>query len=129
MPTQEPQLVVIGSGPGIGCSTAQRFAAGGFGKICLLSRNSARLQEDEDRIVESMKNKSVIVTKHVVDISDLSALRKTLAEVEQKATVECVFFNAARIRPSRLLETPTEEMEEDFRVSPGGFLLSLLLLL
>ena len=32
---------------------------------------------------------------------------------------ECVYFNAARVAPSKLLETSVEDMETDFRVGSG----------
>jgi len=39
-------IVVLGSGPGIGSQTAAHFAAQGFNRVALLSRNKQRLPED-----------------------------------------------------------------------------------
>ena len=109
--------VVIGAGPGIGRATAAHFAKNGFGQISLLSRNAERLKEDEAAIREAAGT-DVKITSHAVDITDLNALRQTLAKVEKEGKLECVHFNAARVEPSPILETPVEVIEKDFRVSP-----------
>lgn len=110
-----PSLVVlIGSGPGIGRATASHFAAHGFDRVCLLSRNAARLREDEDAVRKAAGSASV--TSHAVDISDLKKLREVLKQVENEGRLECVHFNAARVEPSTVLETDVAVIEKDFQV-------------
>lgn len=58
-----PILVVLGSGPGIGLTTAKHFAKKHFSKIVLLSRNSERL-EKEKREVEAVAKEVCHFTYH-----------------------------------------------------------------
>lgn len=117
--SSEPLYVVIGSGPGIGRSTAALFASKGFGRVCLLARSQAKLDDDEKAVKAAAKaaGKEVKVTTHSIDITNLSALKQELRALEDEGHLECVHFNAARVEPSKLLEAPVEDIEQDFAVS------------
>ena len=117
----EPVLVVLGSGPGIGVSTAKLFAQKHFSKIALVSRNAERLDKERTEVVQAA-GRTVEVDTFATDLGDLSQLRQTLSKIEKLGPIGCVFFNAARIRPSEILATTVEEIEEDFRVYPAGLL-------
>lgn len=111
-------LVVIGSGPGIGSATAARFAVNGFSRVVLIARNADRLTED-CRLVEDAAQKagkSVDVGCYAVDITDTNAYKLVLDKVAKFGSLECVFFNAARVEQSVLLELSVEEIEYDFKV-------------
>lgn len=110
-----PVLVVLGSGPGIGVSTAKLFAQKHFSKIALVSRNVERLEKERTEVVQAA-DRDVDVDTFATDIGDLAQLRQTLGKIEKLGPIGCVFFNAARIRPSEILATSVEEIEEDFRV-------------
>ena len=111
-------LVVIGSGPGIGVQVACTFSVRGFTHIALISRNEARLQEDRNKVLESVQERgySCQVKTWACDISDLAALKSTLKETEDFGSLECVLFNAARVAHTPPLEETIENMEQDFRV-------------
>lgn len=109
-------LVIVGTGPGIGLSTATLFASKGF-NIALLSRNPDRLDE-EVRKVDAAGQGKVKVVSFPVDVSDHVALKRTLEEVEQyMGKPEVVVFNAARIAKTIIGETREEDMTADFKVS------------
>jgi short-subunit dehydrogenase len=109
--------VVFGSGPGIGISVASSFAVHGFNHIVLLSRNAERLQSDKNTILGQTGGTSVKIDTIQVDISDQSALKKALTKIDDLGgNIECIFFNAAKVAPSPLLEFPVEELELDFKV-------------
>lgn len=112
-------LIVVGSGPGIGLSTAKQLALKHFNKVALISRNAQRLSEEKTAVLDATKQtgKELTVEAFPTDICDLNALRKTFEQIEAMGPVGCVFFNAARIQPSELLKTSVEEIEEDFKVS------------
>jgi short-subunit dehydrogenase len=121
-----PTLLLIGSGPGIGLTTATLFAAKKFSKVALLSRNKDRLVADRETLLSSLPAvKNVEVKTWAVDIVDEEKYKKVLKEVEEWSVdvVDCVIFNAARIVPSPLLEFPAEEIVNDFmvRLSFHGF--------
>jgi NAD(P)-dependent dehydrogenase (short-subunit alcohol dehydrogenase family) len=111
-------LVILGSGPGIGVSIASLWAKHGFEKVALLARDSARLQTDSKSVSEAAgaAKKAVEVKTWSVDLTDSKALKIVLEEVQLFGQIECVLFNAARVRTSKLLEELEEDIERDFRV-------------
>ncbi|KAK5033239.1 hypothetical protein LTS07_003540 [Exophiala sideris] len=113
-------IVVLGSGPGLGVATGSKFAAQGF-DVALLARNAERLQEDVATVQKAASN--VKVQPYTVDISDHVALSKTLKKVEDEmGAPEVVYFNAARVGPSKIGETPPDHLLEDFKATgrPGA---------
>lgn len=116
---QDSTLVVIGSGPGIGSAVAAIFAQEGFDKIALLSRNATRLEQDRQAVEEAAQaaNRDVSVGTWAVDITDTAAYQDVLGRVSSFGTLECILFNAARVKTSDLMEEPVEELEYDFKVS------------
>ena len=119
MTTIHGALLLIGSGPGIGTHTAALFAARGFSHILLLSRSASRLQTDAAAVRAAAPNATIDTI--AADVSSASSLNAALAEVEARLTqsgisLETVFFNAARVGESKVLESPVEALEEDFRV-------------
>ena len=113
-------LVIVGTGPGIGLSTATLFASKGF-NVALLSRNPDRLEEDVKKVGAAGKGR-VKVVSFPVDVSDHVALKKTLGEVEQHmGKPEVVVFNAARIAKTIIGETSEQDIIEDFKVSERLF--------
>jgi len=117
MTSQLRTVLVFGSGPGIGISVATNFASHGFDHIILLSRNAQRLEEDRKTVAASIKSTARIDTV-TVDLSDQESLKKALQQIDQLTSqIEVVFFNAARVGPSPLLEFPIEDLETDFRTT------------
>jgi len=115
-----PTLLLIGSGPGIGLTTATLFAQKKFSKVALLSRNKDRLVTDRESLLSSLPaGKNVEVKIWDVDIVDAKKYTSVLKEVEEWSVdgVDCVIFNAARIVPSPLLEFPAEEIVNDFMLT------------
>lgn len=114
-------IVTFGAGPGIGNHTAAEFVAHGFTHVILLARSESRLQSEDSAFVRKASSSGdVKVDTLRVDLADTAALPAVLAQIDALThgdELEVVFFNAARIRPSGVLEVPVEEIEEDFRVS------------
>ena len=110
-----PVLVVIGSGPGIGLSTASIFASQRFDKIALISRNTARLAEDREAVLKAA-GREVEVATFTQDVAETSSFQKTLEKIEKLGVVSCVFFNAARVHPSDLVAYEEKEVAKDFMV-------------
>lgn len=112
-------LVILGSGPGIGVHIASHFAVSGFTHIALVSRSAARLAQDEDTVLSAIQERGYTcrVQTWSCDLSDLSELRRTLAEIGGFGRLECVVFNAARVAGCAPLEESTEALERDFRVT------------
>lgn len=111
-------LVLIGSGPMIGVSTASLFATRKFSNIALISRDANRLAQDRDSVLSVTKatGTNVTVRTFPTDIKDTRAFEKTLKEVEGMGRVSVVIFNAARVGASEMFKFPEEEIIEDFKV-------------
>jgi len=112
-------LVILGSGPGIGVSIARNFAVRGFTHVALVSRDADRLKQDQEQVYDAIQERgySCQVRVWACDLSDLTQLRATLAEIEGFGGLECVLFNAARVAGKPPLEERTEDIERDFRLT------------
>ncbi|EXJ69992.1 uncharacterized protein A1O5_07065 [Cladophialophora psammophila CBS 110553] len=106
-------IVILGSGPGIGASTGALFASMGF-DVALLSRNVERLGQDVIRV--QIANPRVRVKAYPVDVGDHNGLALALAQVHADlGPPEVVYFNAARVAPSKIGGTSPDLVLEDFK--------------
>jgi short-subunit dehydrogenase len=113
-------LVLIGSGPGIGLTTAKLFASKGF-NIALLARSADRLKQDATQIQAADKSSSIKVETFAVDITDHAAFKSALEDVHKKlGPPEIVIYNAARVGPSEFGKFTSEEMVQDYRLNAVG---------
>jgi len=115
-----PTLLLVGSGPGVGLTTATLFAAKKFDKVALLSRSKDRLVTERETLLSSLPaGRNVEVKTWDVDIVATEKYKSVLKEVEKWSGdgVDCVIFNAARIIPSPMLEFPAEEIVNDFMLT------------
>ena len=107
-------LVVVGSGPGIGVSTASIFARYGF-SIALISRNPERLSSDVTLVKKHFTAPGATVKAFPADVSDAAALSSTLKQIERElGSPEVVLFNVARIQLSSIGEEPIANLRSDF---------------
>lgn len=81
----------------------------------MVSRKEARLRSESEAVREAATS-NVEVISISCDLSDLSALKKALKEVESLGPLGGIFFNAARIHIVDPLTALVDELEEDFRV-------------
>lgn len=118
-------LVVIGSGPGIGSTTASLFAKRQFNKIALVSRDKGRLEKDRTTVLKEAKDSSreVDVQTWSTDIANTNCFRETLNEIQGLGKISCVLFNAARVEPTELLKCDEKEIMQDFMVGLFALLL------
>ena len=104
-------FIGIGVGPGLGASTAERFAREGF-DILLTARNKNRVSELADAIA---KKAGVKATALELDASNL----KAIAEFTEKygSSADVVHFNAAGMSSPVLQDTSVDSLENDLRVN------------
>jgi short-subunit dehydrogenase len=116
--TSPQTLVLIGSGPMIGVSSASLFATRKFSNIALISRDLTRLAQDRDSVLSAARaaGKNVNVRIFATDIKNTPVFEKVLKEVEKMGHILIVVFNAARVGPSEMFKFPEEEIVEDFKV-------------
>ena len=113
-------LLVLGTGPGIGDNVASLFASKRFDKVFLVARNSERLASSKKAVLDAAKaaNRHVEVKTHSANLSNTNDVKKILTEVDAfgKDALECVFFNAARVRQAGFFDDTEEEILYDFKV-------------
>ncbi|KEY74718.1 hypothetical protein S7711_05467 [Stachybotrys chartarum IBT 7711] len=110
-------MVVIGSGPGIGRSVTTLFAEKRYSTVALIARRAEQLEAEKKALEEALGDK-VKVKMFALDVVDSEALVKALEDVEAEFGVpETIFYNAARVLPSQLLEHDVKEIEYDFKIN------------
>jgi NAD(P)-dependent dehydrogenase (short-subunit alcohol dehydrogenase family) len=108
----------IGSGPGMGLATAERFAKEGF-QVVLSARNATKTQE----LAEQLKAKGYKVEARTVDSADLSSVAALIADVEKQFDfIDVLHYNAASMRRATLADQPRDTFVGDLAVNIGGAL-------
>ena len=108
----------IGSGPGNGLATAERFAREGF-QIVLSARNAAKTQV----LADQLKAKGYKADVRTVDASDPSSVASLVADVEKSFSgIEVVHYNAASMRKAIITEQSRETFNGDLAINIGGAL-------
>lgn len=106
----------IGSGPGMGFATAERFAKEGF-QIVLSARNAEKTQS----LAAQLQAKGYKAEARSVDTSDPSSVIALVSEVEtQFGAIDVLHYNAASMRKATLGEQPAETFNTDLAVNIGG---------
>ncbi|MBC3474997.1 SDR family oxidoreductase [Pseudomonas taiwanensis] len=108
----------IGTGPGMGIATAERFAREGF-RVILSARNQARTQALAARLQE----KGLEAHTQVVDASSPYEITKLIAAVESDyGLIDVLHYNAANLREATIADQPLSTFNEDLAVNIGGAL-------
>jgi NAD(P)-dependent dehydrogenase (short-subunit alcohol dehydrogenase family) len=88
----------IGSGPGMGLATAERFAKEGF-QVVLSARNAVKTQE----LAHQLNTKGFKAEARPVDVADPSSVASLVADVEKRfGFIDVLHYNAASIRKATL---------------------------
>lgn len=108
----------IGTGPGIGLSTAERFAREGFRVIV-----SARTLEKTNSIAEKLKAKGYQAEARTVEASDPQSIEALVTSVEKEfGAIDVLHYNAASMRKATIQDQPNETLVTDLAVNIGGAL-------
>jgi short-subunit dehydrogenase len=111
----------IGSGPGIGIATAERFAREGF-RIVLTSRDVAGLSER----ARHLEAKGYVVEVKAVDAGDLASVSALIRETEaQFGPVDVMHFNAASMHSATIETQVPETFVPDLTVNVGAALVAM----
>lgn len=110
----------IGSGPGMGLATAERFAKEGF-QVVLSARNAAKTQE----LAEQLKAKGYKVDVRTVDAGDPSSVASLVTDSEKQfGSIDVLHYNAASMRKATIEEQPRDTFVSDLAVNIGGALVA-----
>ncbi|SEP37064.1 Short-chain dehydrogenase [Methylobacterium sp. UNC300MFChir4.1] len=106
----------IGSGPGMGLATAERFAREGF-QVVLSARNEGKVRD----LAEQLKAKGHKVDVRTVDAADPASVAKLVEGVERDfGGIDVLHFNAASMRNQTLADQPRDSFNTDLAVNIGG---------
>ena len=110
----------IGSGPGMGYATAERFAREGF-QIVLSARHPGRTQE----LANPLRTKGYRVDIRTVDAADPESIAALINEVQREfGPIDVLHYNAASIRKATVAEQPQATFNQDLAVNVGGALVA-----
>jgi NAD(P)-dependent dehydrogenase (short-subunit alcohol dehydrogenase family) len=106
----------IGSGPGMGLATAERFAREGF-QVVLSARSEGKVRD----LAEQLKAKGHKVDIRTVDAGDPTSVAKLVEGVERDfGGIDVLHFNAASMRNQTLADQPRDSFNTDLAVNIGG---------
>lgn len=110
----------IGSGPGIGIATAERFAREGF-RVVLTSRNQQGLQSR----AEALRAKGYTVESDTVDAGDLASVTRLIKSTEARfGAIDVLHFNAAALHGGTIETQAPETFVTDLTVNIGAALVA-----
>lgn len=110
----------IGTGPGIGIATAQRFAKEGF-RVVLAARNQTALQ---DR-AQVLRDQGYAVEVEAVDAGDLGDITRLIQDTEARfGAIDVLHFNAASMRAATIETQAAETFVPDLTVNLGAALVA-----
>ncbi|MEZ0317389.1 MAG: SDR family NAD(P)-dependent oxidoreductase [Methylophilaceae bacterium] len=108
----------IGSGPGIGFATAERFAREGF-QIVLASRNLENIQALDSKLTQQ----GFKAEARSVDASDPAKVAALIEQVESEfGGLDVLHYNAASMRQATISNQPNDTFVSDLAINVGGAL-------
>jgi NAD(P)-dependent dehydrogenase (short-subunit alcohol dehydrogenase family) len=114
---EQQVAVVIGAGPGVSSSLAERYAAEGWA-IGLLGRNAAQVAA----LAERVRALGAPVETAVVDLTDPAAGDALTALAESFGRVDVLHVNPSAFREKDPLELTVPELLEDVALGVGSLL-------
>ena len=110
----------IGSGPGMGFATAERFAREGF-HVVLSARNATKAQALADQL-EAQGHQA---EARSVDAGDPASVAALVSAVESAyGGIDVLHYNAASMRKATILNQPRDTFVSDFAINAGGALVA-----
>lgn len=108
----------IGTGPGMGLATAERFAQAGY-RVVLSARTRTKL----DVMAAELNNRGYAAQVRIVDAGDPSSVNDLIAAVVQEhGAIDVLHYNAAALRQATVMDQPLDSFLPDLAVNIGGAL-------
>lgn len=113
-----PVYVVLGAGPGLGLSTARRFAAAGH-RAVLLGQSA----ESAQPLADQLATEGFEAEAGGVDLLDEADVRRAVGAVaERHGRIDVLHFNPSAWRERTVLELTVAELLEDVAFGVGALL-------
>lgn len=108
----------IGSGPGNGFATAERFAREGF-QIVLSARTASKIEA----LAQQLRDKGYKADVVTVDAANPEAVASLIEDVEARiGPIDVVHYNAASMRQATISDQPLATFNTDLAINIGGAL-------
>lgn len=109
-------FISIGTGPGMGFATAERFAKEGY--VVVLAARSADKVRD---LAAKLTAKGYRAEAATVDTANGASVEALIADVRQRhGSVDVVHYNAASMRQAKIGDQPTDTFVSDLATNIGG---------
>lgn len=116
--SDQPVLVVLGGGPGLGLSVARRFAREGY--LAVLTTGS---DEGAEELAETLRGEGNPAEGSGVDLTDPDDVARVVTAVgERHGRIDVLHFNPSAWREKNPLELTVPELLEDVTLGAGALL-------
>lgn len=114
-------IIIVGAGPGIGLSVAEKFGSKGY-QIGLINRNA----ETAPKLLDILHNKGIAAVSQLADVSDSQALAQALHSLKETlGRVDVLVYNAMSSRFSDILLEEESDLLADYKVNIVGAITSI----
>ena len=110
-------LLIIGAGPGLSQSVAERFAKEGF-TINLISRNATNLE----KIKSGLQARGIEVAYATADAGNAGQLKEAIKSLSTQHGFDVVLYNAAVVKALDIIEENPEVLVSDFTINVANAL-------
>ena len=114
-PINPRHVLILGAGPGLSASVAQRFSREGF-EVTLLARSEKNLTD----VAERLRAENVTVSTVTGDAADTKQFRATLENIAAETRPGVVIYNACVIAPADLLTVDVNFLHTTYAVDVLG---------
>ena len=106
------KLVIVGSGPGLAKTVAERFGAKGW-RVVMMARNGERLAAEAGEL----RAQGVDAVPLVCDVTDLGRLDALIRSESEGGGIDLLIYNAAVIRPNTpIFDTAIDTIVSDLTI-------------
>lgn len=109
-------IVIIGAGPGIGQSVAEKFGTEGF-SVALISRRKEKLE----KVRNELAGKGIDAHAFVGDAGDAESMKDAFNQIwEIWEHIDVVHYNAAKLKMVNIANETADGLTRDFKVNVAG---------
>ena len=109
-------FISIGTGPGMGFATAERFAREGY-TVVLAARSADKVRD----LAAQLTAKGLKAESTTVDTSNPASVETLVADVKRRhGSVDVVHYNAASMRQAKIADQPTDTFASDLATNIAG---------
>jgi NADP-dependent 3-hydroxy acid dehydrogenase YdfG len=106
-------IVVIGAGPGIGKSVAEKFGQEGF-SVALISRRKEKLEE----LAEELREKGIDAHAFAGDAGDAESMKDAFGQIWEKwSDVDVIHYNVAKVKRVNIAIETADGLTRDFKTN------------